>query len=71
MNGGHQKTIERCQQYQRYECGKCGGQNVENLFVEIIFAQIRLIGINVVDLRRQSILFNSVFQYSMHVVPTN
>jgi hypothetical protein len=52
MNGGDQKAIERCQQYQRYECSKGRCQNIKYFFVQIIFAKVRLIRINITHLRK-------------------
>lgn len=55
MNGGDQKAIERCQQYQRDECENGRGEDVENLFVQVIFAEVGLIRIDVVYLKMYNI----------------
>lgn len=60
MNGGDQKAIERCQQYQRDECENGRGEDVENLFIQIIFAEVGLIGIDVIHLKMNNIILSSI-----------
>lgn len=64
MNGGDQKAIERCQQYQRDECENGRGEDVENLFIQVIFAEVGLIRVDVVYLEMGIIIIINSIHYS-------